>query len=99
MDKDVAFAIAFVPTVGLIFGVSSLWEPIPNRWDNAMVIFGALAAVALVGMNVFAVFELMNGSGRADEGLIRLGIAVGVVFVAYYAYASHEFFTSRRAAA
>jgi hypothetical protein len=99
VHKDLAFAIAFLPTLGLIFGIWSLWEPAPNRWDNAMVILGALAAVALVGMNVYAVHELLNGAERADGGLIRLGIAVGVVFVAYYAHASHKFFTSRRAAA
>ena len=99
MHKDLAFAIAFLPTLGLIFGIWSLWQPAPNRWDNAMVILGALAALALVGMNVYAVHELMNGAERADGGLIRLGIAVGVVFVAYYAHASHRFFTSRRAAA
>lgn len=99
MDKNVAFAIAFLPTLGLIFGVWSLWEPAPNRWDNAMVTVGALAAVALLGTNVYAVLELMNDPERADAGLIRLGIAVGVVFVAYYAHASHKFFASRRAAA
>jgi hypothetical protein len=99
MGKNVAFAIAFLPTLGLIFGVWSLWEPAPNRWDNAMVIVGALAAVALLGTNVYAVLELMNDPERADAGLIRLGIAVGVVFVAYYAHATHKFFASRRAAA
>ena len=83
MHRDLAFAIAFLPTLGLIFGSWSLWEP----------------AVALVGMNVYAVHELMNGAERADGGLIRPGIVVGVVFVAYYAHASHRFFTSRRAAA
>jgi hypothetical protein len=93
MDKDAAIAIAFLPTVGLIFGVYSLWSPLPDRWDNAMVILGALAAVALLGMNVFAVLELINDPERADAGLIRLGIAVGVVFVAWYAYASRKFFT------
>jgi hypothetical protein len=99
MDKNLAFAIAFLPTLGLIFGVWSLWEPAPSRWDNAMVIVGALAAVALLGTNVYAVLELMNDPERADAGLIRLGIAVGVLFVAYYAHASHKFFASRRAAA
>jgi hypothetical protein len=99
MHRDVAFAIAFLPTLGLIFGVWSLWEPIPNRWDNAMVILGAFAAVALTGMNVFASIELMHDPDRADAGLIKLGIAVGVVFVAYYAHAAHKFFSSQRAAA
>lgn len=99
MDKDAAIAIAFVPTVGLIFGVYSLWTPVPDRWDNAMVKFGAFAAVALVGMNVFAVLELINGPERADAGLIKLGVTVGAVFVACYADASHRFFarSSQRA--
>jgi hypothetical protein len=99
MDKDPAFAIAFVPTVALIFGVYSLWEAVPNRWDDAMVILGALGATVLVGMNVFAVFELITSPERADGGLIKLGIAVGIVFVAYYAHASRRFFISRRSAA
>jgi len=99
MDKDAAFAVAFVPTVGLILGVYSLWEAIPDRWDDAMVLFGALAAAALVGMNVFAIFELIDGPERADEGLIRLGIVVGMMFVAFYAHASHKFFSSRRGTA
>ena len=98
MDKNLAFAVAFMPTLGLIFGVWSLWEPEPNRWDNAMVIFGALAAAALLGTNVYAVLELMNDPERADAGLIRLGIAVGTVFIAYYAHASQKYFISRRAA-
>jgi hypothetical protein len=99
MHKDAAFAIAFAPTVGLIFGVYSLWEAAPDRWDTAMVIFGAFAAAVLVGMNVFAVFELVNGPERADGGLVRLGIAVGMVFVAFYAHASRRFFNSQRTAA
>ena len=92
MDTDAAIAIAFMPTVGLILGVYSLWTPVPDRWDTAMVKLGAFAAVALVGMNVLAVLELINGPERADAGLIKLGVAVGAVFVAWYAYASHKFF-------
>ena len=98
MDKNAAFAMAFVPVVALIFGVHSLWEAVPNRWDDAMVILGGLGATALVAMNVFAVFELVNSPDRADGGLIKLGIAVGIVFVVFYAYASRRFFASRRSA-
>ena len=95
MDKDAAFAIAFVPIVGLIFGAYSLWESLPDRWDNAMVILGALSALALLGMNMFAVLDLIDDPERADAGLIKLGIAVGVVTIAWYAYASHRFFAIR----
>ena len=98
MHKDVAFAIAFIPSVALIFGVYSLWEAKPDRWDIAMVLFGAVGAAALVGIDVFAISELI-GTDRADEGLIKLGIGVGLVFVAFYAYASHKFFHLRRSAA
>jgi hypothetical protein len=99
MHKDVAFAIAFAPSVALIFGVHSLWEAKPDRWDTAMVLFGAVGAAALVGMNAFAISELIGGRDRADEGLISLGIGVGLVFVAFYARASHKFFQLQRSAA
>lgn len=97
--KDIAFAIAFAPCVALIFGVHSLWEANPDRWDNVMVVFGAVGAAALVGMDAFAISELMDGQHRADESLIRLGIGVGLAFVALYAYASQRFFHLRRGAA
>ena len=61
--------------------------------------FGAVGAAALVGMNAFAISELIGGRDRADEGLISLGIGVGLVFVAFYARASHKFFQLQRRAA
>ena len=81
LAKVSAFAIALAPSVALIFGVHSLWEAKPDRWDNAMVLFGAVGAAALVGMNAFAISELIDGRDRADEGLIRLGIGVGLGYV------------------
>lgn len=99
VHKDIAFAISFAPSVALIFGVYSLWEARPDRWDDAMVISGAAGAATLAGMNVFAIVDLVGGSVRADEGLITLGIGVGLVFAAFYAYASHKFFHLRRSAA
>ena len=67
MDKDAAFAIAFVPIVGLIFGAYSLWESLPDRLDNAMVILGALSALALLGMNMFAVLDLIDDPDRRSQ--------------------------------
>ena len=99
IDKDVAFALAFLPTVALIFGLYSLSHAVHDHWDKAMVAIGAMGAVALAGMNVIGVSELAYGSERADAGLIRVGIAVGSVVIAYYAYASHKFFRAPRIAA
>jgi len=99
VHRDVAFAIAFAPCVALIFGVHSLWEAKPDRWDDAMVLFGAVGAAALVGIDAFAISELIGGRDRADEGLIRLGIGIGLAFAAFYAYASRKFFHLRRGAA
>jgi hypothetical protein len=92
LHKDVAFAIAFAPSVALIFGVYSLWESKPDRWDTAMVLFGAVGAAVLVAMNVLAISELIDTPDRADGGLIRVGIGVGLVFVAFYAHATRRFF-------
>lgn len=92
MDRDLAFAIAFLPTVALIFGVYSLWSAERDRWDKIMVSFGGFGALALIAINIFAISELAMAPERADAGLIKLGIAVGTVFVAYYGYASHKFF-------
>ena len=99
LDKNVAFAIAFLPTAALIFGVYSLWRAIHDRWDNLMVLFGTVGAAALIMMNAFAIWELATGPERADGGLIKVGIAVGIVFVLFYAYASHKFFRVPRIAA
>jgi len=90
MDKDVAFAITFLPSVALIFGVYSLWGSIPDRWDKVVLSFGSLGAIALVGMNAFAIWELAKRPERADAVLIELGIAIGTVFAVYYAYVSHK---------
>jgi hypothetical protein len=93
LDRDLAFVIAFLPSVALIFGVYSLWRGTAReRWDTAMVLLGALGAIALMAMNAFAIVELANGPARADAGLIELGIAVGTVFAAFYGYASVKFF-------
>lgn len=92
MDRDAAFAIAFLPIVALIFGLYSLLHPIHDRWDKVMVSFGALGAAALAGMNVVGVSELAYGRARADAWLIEVGIAVGTFVIAYYAYASYRFF-------
>jgi hypothetical protein len=70
-----------------------------DRWDKVMVSFSAVGAVALGGMNVVAVSELAYGPERADAGLIEVGIAVGTVVVAYYAYASYKFLRMPRIAA
>src|SRR5262249_17252495 len=67
----------------------SLWEAKPDRWDNAMVLFGAVGAAALVGIDAFAISELIGGRDRADEGLIRLGIGVGLAFAAF-THTRHE---------
>jgi hypothetical protein len=93
IDKDLAFVIAFLPSAALIFGVYSLWRAtVRDLWDTAMVLIGALGAIALISMNVFAILELAKGPARADAGLIELGIAVGTVLVAFYGYASTKFF-------
>lgn len=92
VDGDLAFAIAFLPTVALIFGVYSLWSAERDGWDKIMVSFGSFGALALMAINIFAISELAMAPERADAGLIRLGITVGTVFVAYYGYASHKFF-------
>jgi hypothetical protein len=94
MDKDLAFAIGFLPIAALIFGVDSLWSAARDRWDKVMVSLGSLGALALIAMNIFAISALAAGAERADAGLIKLGIAVGTVFVAYYAYAAQKFFES-----
>ncbi len=96
---DIAFAIAISPCAALVFGAYSLWRPEPDRWDHAMVVLGVLGATALVGMNIYAVHMLAQGYGQANEGLIRIGIGVGLLFVAYYAHASTRFFRSWRSAA
>ena len=96
MDKNAAFAIAFLPIVALIFGLYSLLHPIRDRWDKVMVSFGAVGAVALAGMNDIGVSELAYGRARADAWLIEVGIAVGTVVIAYYAYASYKFFRMPR---
>ena len=93
LDKDLALVIAFLPSAALIFGVYSLWRAaVRHRWDNVMVLLGAVGAVALIAMDVFAIWALATGPPRADAGLIKLGIAVGAVFVAFYGYASTRFF-------
>src|SRR5512134_1535839 len=92
IDKDVAFALAFLPMVALIFGLYSLAHAEHDHWDKVMVSIGALGAVALAGMNAIGVSELAYGPERADAGLIEVGITVGTVVIAYYAYASYKFF-------
>ena len=99
LDKNIAFLIAFLPTVALIFGAYSLWRAVRDRWDTAMVLFGGVGAVALVAIDIFAVMELANGPERADAGLIKLGIAVGIAFVTFYAYESRKFLRLPRIAA
>jgi drug/metabolite transporter (DMT)-like permease len=94
MDKDLAFAISFAPTAALIFGVYSLWSTERDRWDKIMVSLGVLGTLALIATNIFAISDLAVSPERADGGLIRLGIAVGTVFAAYYWYAAHRFFRS-----
>jgi hypothetical protein len=59
-----------------------------------MVSFGCVGAIAVLGMNMFAIPELIERPERADAGLIELGIAVGTAFVVYYGYASYKFFRS-----
>ena len=77
------------------FGTAEL-----KRWDHWIVLLGCIgAAVALLAMNVFAIWELARGPARADAGLIKLGIAIGTLFVGYYAYAAYRFFRVRRVAA
>jgi hypothetical protein len=50
-------------------------------------------------MNVVGVSELAYGRARADAWLIQVGIAVGTVVIAYYAYASYRFFRGPHIAA
>jgi len=97
-DRNLAFAIALFPSVALIFGVYSLKSDPPDRWDDYMVLFGCIGAVVLVAMNIFGVQQLTVEPDRADGGLIKLGIAVGILFVGYYVYASYRFFRLRRLA-
>lgn len=99
IDRNLAFAIGLFPSVALIFGVYSLRSDPPDRWDDCMVLFGCIGAVTLVAMNIFGLQQLMVEPDRADGGLIKLGIAIGTLFVGYYAYASYRFFRLRRLAA
>lgn len=99
MDRNLALTIGLFPSVALIFGVYSLRSDPPDRWDDCMVLFGCIGAVTLVTMNIFGLQQLMVEPDRADGGLIKLGIAIGTLFVGYYAYASHRFFRLRRLAA
>ena len=95
IDKDLAFAIALSPIVGLIFGAWSLHSGDPTRWDRWMVALGCASVVVLFGMNLFGLWWLSIDPDRPDGGLIALGIAVGTLYSAYYLRASHRFFGLR----
>jgi hypothetical protein len=99
IDRNLAFAIGLFPSIALFFGVYSLRTDQPDRWDDSMVLFGCVGAVTLVAMNFFGLQQLAVEPDRADGGLIKLGIAVGTLFVGYYAYASYRFFRLRQVAA
>ena len=98
MHGEVAFAIAFLPSAALVFGVHSLWRALHERWNIAMVSLGGVGAIALTGTNLFALWQLAEGAPRADARLIELGIAVGTALAAYYGYAAFRFFRSPRIA-
>ena len=99
IDSNLAFAIGLFPSVALVFGVYSLRSEPPDRWDDWMVSFGCVGAVALVAMNILGLQQLMIEPDRGDAGLIKFGIAIGMLFAGYYAYASYRFFRLRRLAA
>jgi hypothetical protein len=91
LNKNAAFAISFTPNALLIFGVFSLKAEVPGCWDRAAVWAGLWAAAALLGINGWGACELTTGSTREDAGLVQLGLAVGFIFVGYYAWAAHRF--------
>jgi hypothetical protein len=95
IDRNVAFAIGMFPSASLIFGVFSLRDARPDRWDDWMVSLGLIGAAALIAMNIFGLYHLTIEPAHPDSGLIKFGIAIGLLFSAYYAHASYRFFRLR----
>jgi Bacterial PH domain len=92
IDQNIAIAIGCFPSLAMMFGVFSLRSGPPDRWDDWMISLGLIGAVALIAMNIFGLYQLTLEPARADSGLIKFGIAIGLLFIAYYAHASYRFF-------
>jgi hypothetical protein len=92
IDQNIALAIGCFPSFAMMFGVFSLRSGPPDRWDDWMVSLGLIGAVALIAMNIFSLYQLTLEPAHLDSGLVKFGIAIGLLFIAYYAHASYRFF-------
>lgn len=82
--EETAFVIAFAP-VGLTgFCVLCLGDA--GNWGKGAALVGFLGILAIGAMNAFAIWRLAIDPTRADQSLVIVGMAAGIVSSVIYSH-------------
>ena len=88
IGKVAALAIVLPPTVLIYFGAMALYDPMTEWATRPSLWVGLVSALLIQGMNVFAVWRLVNGQVPVNPGLAVFGVIVGTVATSLYAFAA-----------
>ena len=84
LGKDPAFAVAFAPIVLVLLGTFALAEEEPGWFARGLQLLGALGALAVAALGLWAWVGVAQGPARADDGLVLLGSALSVPLCGLY---------------
>jgi hypothetical protein len=88
IGKVAALALILPPTALIYLGAVSLHDPLTEWSTRPCLWVGLGSALVIQMMNVFAVWQLMNGQVPVNVGLTFLGVIVGTVATSLYAFAA-----------
>jgi len=84
-----AFLITFLP-VGLMVVAALFMDDVHSRWLFPLVRAGRLGVFVVLGMHVYAIACFAGGVRVPDQVLHYIGIAIGLVWTAYFLRASRR---------
>ncbi len=84
LGRDPAFAVGFAPVALVLLGTFALAEERPGWGARTLRALGALGAVAVAGLGLWAWVGVARGPARPDDGLVLAGSAAGVGLAALY---------------
>ena len=84
-----AFLITFLP-VGLMALSAFFMDDVSSRWLHPVVRAGRSMVFIVLGMHLYAAWAFAHGVRLPSLGLHYFGIVVGLVWTAYYLYASRR---------
>lgn len=84
LGKDPAFAIAFAPVVLVLLGTFALAEDEPGWLTRSLQHLGALAALTVAALGLWAWLGVAQGPPRPDDALVLLGSAASLTLCGLY---------------